>query len=118
MPDEEKKERLYKDLSWLWPIVSPPEDYVLETDYFSKIIQEHAGIEVNSLLNLGCGGGHHDYTLKKYFDVTGIDTSESMLNLARGLNPEVSYYVGDMRNLRIDGMFDAVTIFDSINSGF
>ena len=39
-----------------------------------------------------------------------------MLTLARKLNPEVDYHQGDMRNLRMDGVFDAVTIFDSINS--
>jgi SAM-dependent methyltransferase len=113
---DDNQQRLYKDLSWLWPIVSPSEDYVGETDYYSTIINKHAGIEVKSVLNLGCGGGHHDYTLKKHFSVTGIDTSESMLKLARDLNPEVSYIKGDMRNLHIDGVFDAVTIFDSINS--
>ena len=113
---EDNQQRLYKDLSWLWPIVSPPEDYINETDYYSAVINKHAGIEVKSVLNLGCGGGHHDYTLKKHFTVTGIDTSESMLKLARNLNPEVSYIKGDMRNLQIEGVFDAVTVFDSINS--
>jgi SAM-dependent methyltransferase len=113
---EDNQQRLYKDLSWLWPIVSPPEDYIGETDNYSAIINKYAGIEVKSVLNLGCGGGHHDYTLKKHFNITGIDTSESMLELARNLNPEVNYIHGDMRNLRIDGVFDAVTIFDSINS--
>jgi SAM-dependent methyltransferase len=113
---EDNQQRLYKDLSWLWPIVSPPEDYIAETDYYSTIINKHAGIKVESVFNLGCGGGHHDYTLKKHFTVTGIDISESMLKLARNLNPEVSYIEGDMRNLQIDGIFDAVTIFDSINS--
>jgi SAM-dependent methyltransferase len=113
---EDNQQRLYKDLSWLWPIVSPPEDYIDETDYYSAVINKHAGFEVKSVLNLGCGGGHHDYTLKKHFNVTGIDTGESMLKLARNLNPEVSYIEGDMRNLQIDGVFDAVTIFDSINS--
>ena len=113
---EDNQQRLYKDLSWLWPIVSPPEDYVVETEYYTSIINKHAGIEVKSVLSLGCGGGHHDYTLKKHFNVTGIDTSESMLKLAVNLNPEVSYIQGDMRNLQIEGLFDAVTIFDSINS--
>lgn len=112
----EGQQRLYKNLSWIWPIVNPPDDYVLETDYFSSLIREHAAIDVDSLLNLGCGGGHHDYTLKKYFNVTGIDNSEAMLALARSLNPEVDYYLGDMRSLRTEGVFDAVTIFDSINS--
>jgi SAM-dependent methyltransferase len=114
--DGEDQQRLYKDLSWIWPIVSPPDDYVRETDYFSNIIKEHAAINVHSVLDLGCGGGNHDYTLKQHFNVTGVDNSEAMLKLARSLNPEVDYHLGDMRNLQMEGIFDAVTIFDSINS--
>jgi SAM-dependent methyltransferase len=114
--NNEDQQRLYKDLSWLWPIVTPPDDYVEVAETFSSLVKEHSGIEVKSLLNLGCGGGQYDYTLKKYFKVTGIDNNETMLSLARNLNPEVAYYTGDIRNLRIEGLFDAVTIFASINS--
>ena len=107
--------RLYRDLAWLWPIISPPEDYVAETERFAKVIRKHARIEVKTLLNLGCGGGHHDYTLKKHFEVTGVDVSEAMLELAKRLNPEVTYYLDDMRTAQLSKNFDAVTIFDSIN---
>jgi SAM-dependent methyltransferase len=107
--------RLYRDLAWLWPIISPPEDYVGETERLAKVIRKHARIEVKTLLNLGCGGGHHDYTLKKHFKVTGIDVSEDMLELAKRLNPEVTYHLDDMKTARLSKTFDAVTIFDSIN---
>lgn len=70
---------------------------------------------MKSLLDLGCGGGHSDYTLKKHFEVTGVDVSEAMLALAKRLNPEVTYSLGDMRTVQLGKTFDAVTIFDSIN---
>jgi SAM-dependent methyltransferase len=38
-----------------------------------------------------------------------------MLSLARKLNPENEYVYGDMRTVRLERQFDAVTIFDSIN---
>lgn len=107
--------RLYADLVWTWPIISPPEDYTEESEQFAKIIREHSKIEVKTLLNLGCGGGHNDYTLKKHFEVTGVDTSSAMIVLAQKLNSEISYLAGDMRTVRLDKAFDAVTIFDSIN---
>jgi SAM-dependent methyltransferase len=107
--------RLYKDLAWTWPIISPPEDYIPEGDYFAKVIKERAVIDTKSLLHLGCGGGHNDYTLKKHFDVTGVDVSEPMLALARGLNPEVTYLGGDMRTVRLEKAFDAVAILDAVN---
>jgi len=110
-----KQQRLYSDLAWVWPIISPPQDYIEETEQLCKIIREHSQLEVKTLLNLGCGGGHHGYTLKKHFEVSGVDASGAMLGLARQLNPEVTYSVGDMRNVRLGKTFDAVAIFDSIN---
>ena len=107
--------RLYHDLAWVWPIISPPQEYVEETGRLCAIIREYSLIEARTLLHLGCGGGHQDYTLKKHFRVTGVDVSESMLELARGLNPEVIYLLGDMRTLRLEQSFDAVTLLDSVN---
>lgn len=112
-PGDER--RLYGDLSWTWPIISPPEHYVNEAEAAQTIIREHSKIPPETLLHLGCGGGHLDLTLKKHFEVTGVDVSESMLILARRLNSGITYICGDMRAIRLDRMFDAVTIFDSID---
>jgi SAM-dependent methyltransferase len=109
------EQRLYGDLAWIWPIISPVEDYTEETELFSKLIKEHSTIEVKTLLHLGCGGGHNDYTFQKDFKVTSVDISEDMLVLAKKLNPEVNYQYGDMRTIRLEERFDAVTILDSIN---
>lgn len=107
--------RLYGDLAWTWPIISPVENYIEETELYSKLIKKHSKIEVKTLLHLGCGGGHNDYTFKKHFKVTSVDISENMLTLAKKLNPEVNYQYGDMRTIRLEEKFGAVTILDSIN---
>ena len=107
--------RLYGDLAWTWPIISPVGNYIEETELFSKLIKEHSKIEVKTLLHLGCGGGHNDYTFKKYFKVTSLDISEDMLRLAKKLNPEVNYKYGDMRTIQLEEKYGGVTILDSIN---
>jgi len=113
--DSHKGGRLYEELSWLWPIISAPSDYLAETTSLTEAIREGATNETTTLLNLGCGGGHHDFGLKRYFRIAGVDISEQMLTLARRLNPEVEYTTGDMRSIRLGKLFDVVTIFDSIN---
>jgi trans-aconitate methyltransferase len=107
--------RLYGDLAWMWPIISRKENYIEEADEFRRLIREHSRIEARTILHLGCGGGHIDFTLKKHFEVTGVDVSEAMLSLARRLNPEVTYLLGDMRAVRLGKNFDAVMVADSID---
>ncbi|MFC1800139.1 class I SAM-dependent methyltransferase [Candidatus Eisenbacteria bacterium] len=111
----EDQRRLYGDLAWTWPIVSPPEDYIPEGEYFAGLIRENSDFEVKTLLHLGCGGGHNDFTLKRHFDMTGVDISETMLGLARKLNPDVTYLPGDMRSVRLESTFDSVAILDAVN---
>ena len=111
--DEGAGNRLYGDLAWTWPIISPVEDYLEETELFIRVIKGHAGIEIKSLLNLGCGGGHHDYYFKKSFGVTGVDLSEKMLGLAGKLNPEAVYRHGDIRTVRLNEGFDSVALLDA-----
>lgn len=109
------QQRLYEDLAWTWPIISPPEEYKEESERIRKVILKYSQISVKTLLNLGCGGGHVDSVLKKYFAITGVDVSKNMLALAKKLNPEVSYRNGDMRTVKLKEKFDAVLIHDSIN---
>ena len=106
--------RMYGDLARLWPLLSPKEDYVAEGEFIAEAIRENSRNAPRTLLHLGAGAGHNDYTLKKHFDVTGVDLSPEMLDLARGLNPEVEYAEGDMRTVRLGRQFDAVIILDSI----
>ncbi|UCF08058.1 MAG: class I SAM-dependent methyltransferase [Thermoplasmata archaeon] len=102
------EQRLYSDLAWTWPIISPTEDYVEMAGYIANTVRKHADIQVDSLLNLGCGGGHEDFSLKRDFHVTGVDLSEDMLALARQLNPECEYVRGDLRYIKLEKTFDAV----------
>jgi SAM-dependent methyltransferase len=114
-PSDKDQRRLYGDLAWTWPIISAPEVYVEESEQFAALIREHSQIEAETLLHLGCGGGHNDWTLKKHFRLTGADMSEDMLALAKRRNPEATYLTGDMRTLRLGESFDAVVMFDAID---
>jgi SAM-dependent methyltransferase len=107
--------RLYHDLAWLFPIITPPEDYVGEAAQFSHAIRQYTRLPAHTLLDLGCGAGHLDIHLSQEFQVTGVDLSESMLELARHLNPQVEYLAGDMRSLHLERTFDAVMIADAID---
>lgn len=114
-PSGRYERRLYGDLSWTWPIISPPEDYRDEGAEYEKLILRNSRIQVDTLLNLGAGGGHIDWAMKGRFTITACDISGDMLALARKLNPEVTYIRGDMRTIRLEQAFDAVLAGDAIN---
>ena len=105
----------YEELAWTETVISSVDDYAEQTEYFVTVIKEHIAGDAGTLLHLGCGAGGNDGTFKKHFRVTGVDISEGMLAIARKINPEVTYLLGDMRSLDLNERFDAVVIPDSID---
>ncbi len=118
MPQQDESEqcRLYGDLAWLWPVISPPGEYLAETEEVATLVRGNARRVVQRVLDLGCGGGHVDYGLKRYFRIVGVDLSEAMLALARKLNPEETYLRGDLRDPPTVELFDAVYLGDAVNA--
>lgn len=110
----QEKRLLYNELTWIWPVIAPPEQYEEETEFLSSLVKKYSHSEAKTLLHLGCGGGYNDFTFKKHFKVTGIDISKKMLELAKKLNPENEYLPGDMRTIRLNRKFDVVVSVDSI----
>jgi 2-polyprenyl-3-methyl-5-hydroxy-6-metoxy-1,4-benzoquinol methylase len=69
-----------------------------------------------SVLDLGCGSGRPmaRYCLEKGFAVTGIDTSEELIALARERLPGVTWQVADMRGLELGRRFDGILAWHSL----
>ena len=106
---------LYDKLAYLWPVISPPEDYALEAVHWRQALREQLGPGRHRLLELGVGGGHNLSHLTDEFDAAAVDISPKMLDLSRRLNPTVEHHLGDMRTFRLPGRtFDAVLIHDAI----
>ena len=68
-----------------------------------------------TILDLGCGPGKPmaAYIIAQGFDVCGVDSSPTMISLARGNFPEREWIVGDMRKLALGRTFDGVMAWDS-----
>jgi len=117
--------RLYDDLAAYWPILSPPSDYEAEAALVAELLNEYlpeppeAGEGeapvVQTLLELGAGGGHTLCYLAAAFECVAVDLSASMLDNCQKLVPDVHVVVGDMRTLNLYQPFDAVLIHDAID---
>lgn len=107
--------RLYNDLAFLMPLVSPAQEYAEEAAHWRTVLRETLGPGRHPILELGVGGGCNLSHLTAGFDATAVDLSMPMLELCRRLNPGVPLVQGDMRTIRLRKKFAAVVIHDAIS---
>jgi SAM-dependent methyltransferase len=107
--------RLYRDLADWWPLLSAPEDYAEEAEWYRETILSTSGREVRTVLELGSGGGNNAFHLKNHFTMTLVDLSPDMQRISQTLNPECAHIQGDMRHVRLGQEFDAVFVHDAVS---
>ena len=111
-PADEPK--LYRELAPWFHLLTSPVDYEEEAELYGRLLVEHADGPVETVLELGSGGGNNASHLKRHFTLTLVDRSPAMLKVSRGLNPELEHVEGDMRTVRLDRTFDAVFVHDAL----
>lgn len=107
---EEKREmKVFKDYAYYYNMFYEDKNYREEAETVNKFLKKYESCETNSILNLGCGTGKHDIELCKLgYCVDGIDFSPNMIEIARKNNQQSNYTVADIRNYRINKIYDAV----------
>jgi SAM-dependent methyltransferase len=107
--------RMYTDLAGWFHLLTAPEDYGEEADFYWACIVEAADQAPRTLLELGSGGGNMaSHYKRRLARVTLTDLSADMLALSRTINPELEHIQGDMRTLRLGRTFDAVLVHDAV----
>jgi SAM-dependent methyltransferase len=107
--------RLYDDLAWLWPMWGDPStEYRSYCDHVGSLFKKYSKREILSFLNLGCGGGKNVSNLKREFDVTGLDISPAMIELAKQSNPECAFVQADMRSFTLEKRYDVILVDDAV----
>ncbi len=93
-------------------------DYQKEVDFLVDVIKKYSPREVKDVLSLGCGTASHDIELaKRGFAITGVDQSETMLEIAQEKtgkeNVNIDFKLGDVTNIKLDKQFDfAMAMFN------
>jgi SAM-dependent methyltransferase len=89
-------------------------DYIEEAEFAWQTLCQAGSTPIQSLLELGSGGGNNAFHLSRHCSMTLIDISSEMLAISRQLNPGSEHIQADMRTVRLDRVFDAVFIHDAI----
>jgi SAM-dependent methyltransferase len=68
-----------------------------------------------SVLDLGCGSAEPiaRYFIEQGCDVTGVDSSQALIDICRDRFPGSDWIIDDMRNLSLDRHFDGILAWDS-----
>jgi SAM-dependent methyltransferase len=78
-----------------------------EPEFLVEVFRRYG--DVREVLDVGCGTGSHLARLRELgIAGTGIDLNPSMVEYARARHPDLSFAVGDMRELKYANAFDAV----------
>lgn len=114
-----KKKAIFKDYSDFYDEIYKDKDYDRETDFILRVFKRY-GRKGPNLLSLGCGTCNYELLLAKSgFNITGIDISEQMLNLARKkadeqkLKSKIKVFERDVRKFVFKKKFDnAMAMFN------
>jgi SAM-dependent methyltransferase len=105
---------MYDELASWWPLLSPPAEYEEEAAFYRQVLDAAAATPIDTVLELGSGGGSNASHLKAHWRMVLVDQSEPMLRVSRALNPECEHVQGDMRSVRLGRQFDAVFVHDAV----
>ncbi|MBR8826546.1 MAG: class I SAM-dependent methyltransferase [Gomphosphaeria aponina SAG 52.96 = DSM 107014] len=107
---------VFGNYSQYYDLLYRDKDYATEAEFIHKLIQNYAP-NAQSILELGCGTGHHAELLAKYgYKIQGVDLSEEMLKKAGDrlaqLPPDIAnglkFTQGDIRTLKLNQQFDVI----------
>jgi len=86
---------------------------LFEKPYLDRTI---AYLEPNAtILDLGCGTGEPigQYFVDAGFQVTGVDGSNKMLEIAKSRCPKIRFILNDMRTINLNEKFDGIVAWHS-----
>jgi SAM-dependent methyltransferase len=85
-------------------------NYKQEIDFIISLIKQYSPKEKLRILDIGCGTGiHANYLASQGYEVTGIDFSEDMIQIAKekGIK-NTNFYVADARFFNLNMKFDVI----------
>ena len=106
--------KLYYELAPWFHLLTAPSSYEEEAAFARQVLTESCPSGIETVMELGAGGGNNAFHLKKHFKMTLTDLSPSMLDQSRKINPECEHVAGDMRSIRLGREFDSVFIHDAV----
>jgi SAM-dependent methyltransferase len=107
-------QKLYSELAYVWDILTPPDVYREEAKVYWDLINHYRNEKVQSLCELGSGGGYLASHFPESLNITLVDSSPEMLALSKQRNPKATHICADMVTVKLEEQLDVVIVHDSI----
>ncbi len=104
--------KIFSKYAKYYDLLYSNKSYKKETTYIEKIINKYAGKKLN-ILELGCGSGGHAFELKKKgHNITALDTSKKMIEIAnkKNLKNEIEFIQKDLKKYISNKKYDVVIL--------
>jgi len=110
---ETENKKAFETSAKLYDILYGDKDYTKEAEFVEEQFGKDKSLKI---LEIGCGTGNYlKAFLNKGYDISGVDISKEMLEVARKkCNCEL--YQGDMRDFKIEKKFDVILIMFDVLS--
>ena len=112
---------MYDLLAPVYDKINGDIDYGLWADFLESAVSKYSGVRPKLVLDLGCGTGRMALELAgRGYDLTGVDASAEMLDIARSAAEErgldILWLLQDMQGFELYGTVDlTVSCLDCIN---
>lgn len=102
-----------------YDVIYKDKDYENECNFIEDVLRTYSTAHIKSVLDLGCGtGGHAIILAKRGYEVTGIDSSKSMIKRCKEktskLGLDIDSRVMDLRELDLKNKFDVCICMFSV----
>ncbi|MDQ3020510.1 MAG: class I SAM-dependent methyltransferase [Bacteroidota bacterium] len=115
--------KVFASYAKYYDLLYKDKDYKSEADYIEKFIKKYKP-DSKKILDLGCGTGRHAAIFaKRGFNVTGVELSEHMIEIAQihlknndTLSENLKFVQGDIKNIKLNEKFDIVMLLFHVMS--
>ena len=107
----------YTEFASLYDMLTDDVEYEKRADYIEQLFSIFSDKKPELIADIGCGTGTMcDILQKRGYDMIGIDSSDSMLNIAREKNENILYLLQDMTSFELYGTVDVIiSLLDTVN---